>query len=101
MFGQNQLKADMAMREFFYSTEGKKLDKKQKKSEVSRIVDEINIKFRENTAKELESIKKATPATLSDEEIIKRAGFTEEDVQFTMQQTGKSRSEIINYLRTK
>jgi hypothetical protein len=98
-FNKNEAKVNAAMKRYFYAVEGEKLSGRERKDKMAEIVDVINGDARDATVAQMETIRKAVPKNLSDEEILKANGFSEDDVTYTMQQTGKSRQEVINHLR--
>ncbi len=99
IFNKNKAKTSAAMKQYFYAVEGEDLSRKDRRAKVTEIADMINGESRINTIAELEANKGSVPKDMNDDEAIKKAGFTEADITFTMEQTGKTRAEVIRHIR--
>lgn len=98
LFNGNRTMADAALVEYFHRSEDKKLNDADGKKLAAQVVEIIRDGERKRITDELtQSIR--PPENLSEAEIMKRAGITEEDIKYNMETYGVSRQEVINRAR--
>lgn len=89
---------DVAVRNLFYATRDQnghdqKLTQQQYQARAAIVKDQVNNQRRQNALSTLKTV------SMSDDDIVKAAGFTMKDVEQTSQESGASQQDVIKSLR--